>query len=91
MLDPCHPPGNPPYSTTALQFGCNDVNSAHTALAGEITTFVAGGALAIFGTYLLLTDHPADPAAPPHAGLSNVRFLPSAGPNGGSMGVAGQF
>ena len=89
VLDPCHPPAG--YSTSALQYGCNDVNAAHTALAGEITTFVAGGALAIFGTYLLLTDHPADPAAPPHAALSNVRLLPSAAPGGGSMVVVGQF
>jgi hypothetical protein len=90
VVDPCSPPQGKNPETVA---GCNDVNNAHSALIGEITSLSIAGALVGVGTYLLLTDHPAAKTAPPSpkTGLSSFRIVPSVAPGGGSMVVLGQF
>jgi hypothetical protein len=91
ITDPCANPNLTPETAR----GCNAVNSAHTALVGEVVTFSLGAVLAGVGIYLLATDHPshAASATPPPAktGLASFRLSPSVGPGGGSMLVLGQF
>jgi hypothetical protein len=93
VQDPCNPAASNNATNSATVTGCNALNSAKSAEVGEITTLVLGGALVATGVFLLMTDHPAADAAPPPAktGLSNVHFLPSIAPGGGSMVVVGQF
>jgi hypothetical protein len=90
VQDPCNPPSGSANQPT--ETGCQDVKSAHAAVAGEITTLALGGVLAGVGIYLLATDHHADtPPSSGPTGLSSFKLLPSAGPGGGSMVVVGQF
>ena len=91
VTDPCAST----VSTPETARGCNAVNSAHTALIGEVVTLSLGAVIAGVGVYLLATDHPAHAAssAPPpgKTGLASVHLAPSFGPGNGSMLVLGQF
>jgi len=77
----------------AAERGCMDVNAAHSAVIGEVTTLAIGGALAAVGIYLVATDHSSSDAAPPPTAsvFSHVHLVPSIGPNSGSMVVLGRF
>jgi RNase P/RNase MRP subunit POP5 len=91
VTDPC----SSTYNTPATQNGCNAVNSAHSAVVGEVVSFSLGAVLAGVGIYLLATDHPEASARstpdPTKTGLASLRLSPSVAPGQGSMLVLGQF
>jgi hypothetical protein len=78
-----------------LNGGCSAINSAHSAVTGEVTTFVIGGVLAATGIYLIVTDHSSSDAstAPPadKTALRSLELKPSVDFQGASMAVVGRF
>lgn len=68
--------------------GRSKINSAKTKALVSTIGFGVGAAALVAGAVLVLTAHPSREHAP---GSASARLLPTVGPNGGGVVVAGRF